>query len=116
MVHGDDKGLVLPPRVAPIQVVVIPIPFKGLSTEELTAASADITKQLREAGLRVKEDARENYSPGWKYSHHELKGVPLRLELGPKDLEKKQVREGGFGGCWGSAVGLPAALGALKAD
>eukprot|EP00243_Klebsormidium_subtile_P004078 TRINITY_DN17852_c0_g1_i1.p1 TRINITY_DN17852_c0_g1~~TRINITY_DN17852_c0_g1_i1.p1 ORF type:complete len:553 (-),score=225.92 TRINITY_DN17852_c0_g1_i1:234-1892(-) len=92
MVHGDDKGLVLPPRVAPVQVVVIPIPFKDSSSDELSAASADITKQLREAGLRVKEDARDNYSPGWKYSHHELKGVPLRLELGPKDLEKKQAR------------------------
>ncbi|KAG0568351.1 hypothetical protein M758_6G011700 [Ceratodon purpureus] len=89
MVHGDNKGLVLPPRVAPIQVVVIPVPFKGIDPSD---ECLKVTRQLQEAGFRVKDDLRDNYSPGWKYSHWELKGVPLRIEIGPRDIEKKQVR------------------------
>ncbi len=81
MVHGDDKGLVLPPRVAPIQVVVIPVPFKGIDPSD---ECLKVVHQLQQADIRVKEDLRDNYSPGWKYSHWELKGVPLRIE-------KKQV-------------------------
>lgn len=89
MVHGDNKGLVLPPRVAPIQVVVIPVPYKEIDPSD---ECLKVTRQLQEAGFRVKEDLRDNYSPGWKYSHWELKGVPLRIEIGPRDIEKKQVR------------------------
>lgn len=89
MIHGDNKGLVLPPRVAPIQVVVIPVPFKGIDPSE---ECLKVTRQLQEAGFRVKDDLRDNYSPGWKYSHWELKGVPLRIEIGPRDIENKQVR------------------------
>lgn len=89
MVHGDNKGLVLPPRVAPIQVVVIPVPYKGIDPSD---ECLKVTRQLQEAGFRVKEDLRDNYSPGWKYSHWELKGVPLRIEIGPRDIEKEQVR------------------------
>jgi len=89
MVHGDNKGLVLPPRVAPIQVVVIPVPFKNIDPSD---ECLKVTRQLQEAGFRVKDDLRDNYSPGWKYSHWELKGVPLRIEIGPRDIEKKQVR------------------------
>jgi prolyl-tRNA synthetase len=88
MVHGDNKGLVLPPRVAPIQIVVIPVPFRGIDPSE---ECLKVTRQLQEAGFRVKDDVRDNYKPGWKYSHWELKGVPLRIEIGPRDIEKKQV-------------------------
>ena len=90
MTHADNKGLVLPPRVAQIQVVVIPIPNKKLSEETVQAMYAkveEISKVLKESGISVTTDCRENYTPGWKYNHWELKGVPIRLELGPRDLE-----------------------------
>ena len=90
MVHGDDKGLVLPPRVAPIQVVIVPIRMK-IKDEELGAESVRITDLLKEADIRVQLDDRRDRNPGWKYNHYELKGVPLRMELGPRDLEKCQV-------------------------
>jgi len=70
-------------------VVVIPVPFKGIDTSE---ECVKVTRLLQEGGLRVKEDLRDNYSPGWKYAHWEVKGVPLRIEIGPRDIEKKQVR------------------------
>ncbi|XP_024544162.1 proline--tRNA ligase, cytoplasmic isoform X2 [Selaginella moellendorffii] len=92
MVHGDDKGLVLPPRVAPVQVIIIPVPYKDVDTQKLFDAAASTARQLKAAGLRVKEDTRDNYSPGWKYSNWELKGVPLRVEIGPRDLANSQVR------------------------
>ena len=92
MVHGDDKGLVLPPRVAKVQVVIIPVVFKDTEKEKLLAKAKEIEETLIKAGIRVKVDDRVNYSPGWKYNHWELKGVPLRIELGPKDLEKEEVR------------------------
>mmetsp|Transcript_5514 Transcript_5514/g.17253 ORF Transcript_5514/g.17253 Transcript_5514/m.17253 type:complete len:528 (-) Transcript_5514:30-1613(-) len=92
MVHGDDKGLVLPPRVAPLQVVIVPIVMKDVDNSALANLCADIATQLESAGVRVKVDDRENYNPGWKYSHWELKGVPLRIEMGPKDMAKRQVR------------------------
>eukprot|EP00249_Psilotum_nudum_P029078 c3928_g1_i1 orf=159-1823(+) len=91
MIHGDDRGLVLPPRVAPVHVVVIPVPFKDIDSNLLLNACSEVAHQLRDAGLRVKQDTRDNYSPGWKYSDWEMKGVPLRLEIGPKDLQKNQV-------------------------
>lgn len=94
MVHGDDKGIVMPPRVAPQQVVVIPIPNVKLSSEDKQAMAdkaEDFVQQLRSAGVRVISDMRENYTPGWKYNHWELKGVPIRLELGPKDMQNKSV-------------------------
>uniref|UniRef100_A0A6T5V5E6 proline--tRNA ligase n=2 Tax=Eukaryota TaxID=2759 RepID=A0A6T5V5E6_9EUKA len=94
MVHGDDKGLVLPPRVAPTQVVIIPIPNSKMSEEarqKLQDQCEAFFKDLKAAGVRVKMDDRLNYTPGWKYSHWELKGVPLRLEIGPKDLDKEQA-------------------------
>lgn len=91
MVHSDDKGLVLPPRIAPLQAIVVPIPFKDSDQEAVVAAAAQVAGDLRAAGVRTKDDARENYSPGWKYNYWELKGVPLRIELGPRDLASKQV-------------------------
>lgn len=92
MVHGDDKGLVVPPKVAPLQVIVVPVPYKDADTAEIMKFCTKIVDILSEAGIRVEEDTRENYSPGWKYSHWEMKGVPLRIEIGPKDLANKQVR------------------------
>eukprot|EP00898_Chlorokybus_atmophyticus_P005396 jgi/Chlat1/5858/Chrsp4S06371 len=91
MVHSDDKGLVLPPRIAPVQVVVIPIPFKDKDRDALVQAASDWAKKLEEKGVRTKLDARENYTPGWKYNHWELKGVPIRCEIGPRDLASQQV-------------------------
>ena len=86
MTHGDNNGLVLPPRVAPIQVVIIPVAQHKPGVLEANAAVMD---RLVKAGFRVKMDASEQ-SPGWKFAEYEMKGVPLRLELGPKDLEKNQ--------------------------
>ncbi|EON74989.1 Prolyl-tRNA synthetase [Lunatimonas lonarensis] len=87
MAHSDDQGLVLPPRLAPIQVVIIPI-FK--SQEELEAISVkanEIAKGLRSKGISVKFDDRDTYKPGWKFAEYELKGVPLRIGIGPRDLQ-----------------------------
>ncbi len=87
--HSDDKGLVLPPRVAPVQVVIVPIIFdKG--KEEVLAAVKVARIALEKAGLRVHVDDRDGYTPGWKYNEWEVKGVPVRIEIGPKDVEKKQ--------------------------
>ena len=94
MVHSDDKGLVLPPRVAPLQVVVIPISYGKDSLVLQQKACANLVAGLEGAGVRVRLDDRENYNPGWKYNFWELKGVPLRIELGPKDFEKQQVNKG----------------------
>ncbi|KAL6499742.1 hypothetical protein OROGR_027652 [Orobanche gracilis] len=92
MIHGDDKGLVLPPKVASVQVIIIPVPYKDADTEGIFDACAATVKTLNESGIRAEADFRDNYSPGWKYSHWELKGVPLRIEIGPKDLANNQVR------------------------
>lgn len=93
MVHGDDKGLVLPPRVAPLQAIVVPILYKDKDeVDEIIEKAQDIEKILAAAGVRVEVDSRRGYTPGWKYNHWELKGVPLRFELGPKDVAKQQVR------------------------
>ena len=86
MTHGDNSGLVLPPKVAPIQVVVIPV---AQHKEGVIEANEAVMERLKKAGFRVKMDASDN-SPGWKFAEYEMKGVPLRLELGPKDMEKNQ--------------------------
>jgi len=92
MVHSDDQGLVLPPRVAPLQVVIVPINLKKESYEGQKERAHKMAEALEAAGVRVKVDDRDNYNPGWKYNYWEMKGIPLRLELGPKDYEKEQVR------------------------
>lgn len=92
MTHGDDKGLVLPPKVARYQVVVIPVPFKGADTKRISRECQAVRASLQGAGVRAVVDERENYACGWKYADWEMKGVPLRIELGPRDLEKNQVR------------------------
>lgn len=89
-VHSDDKGLVLPPKVAPIQVVIVPIIFDKTKTAVLKEAE-NLKDRLLKAGVSVNLDFRENYSPGWKFNEWEVKGIPIRIELGPRDLEKKQV-------------------------
>jgi prolyl-tRNA synthetase len=91
MTHGDDNGAVLPPRLAPVQVVVIPI-WKGNDPKaEILEAAARVRDELRDAGIRVELDDRDDQSPGFKYHEWELLGVPLRIELGPKDLAKGSV-------------------------
>uniref|UniRef100_A0A0E0FBT4 proline--tRNA ligase n=1 Tax=Oryza meridionalis TaxID=40149 RepID=A0A0E0FBT4_9ORYZ len=90
MTHGDDKGLVLPPRVAPLQVIVIPVPYKDVDTTAIVNECKKTVETLEKAGIRADLDTRENYSPGWKYSHWEMKGVPLRIEIGPKDMANNQ--------------------------
>lgn len=86
MTHGDDQGLRLPPHLAPIQVVVIPIVKKGADMDALSEAVDNIQKTLMESGIRAEVDARDS-RPGWKYNFWEMKGVPLRIEIGPRDLE-----------------------------
>ena len=91
MSHGDDKGLVLPPRVAPIQIIVIPVPYKDADTTAIKGTCESAVYTLNESGFRADLDTRENYSPGWKYSHWEMKGVPLRIEIWQNDLANQQV-------------------------
>lgn len=86
MQHGDDKGLILPPKVAPIQVVIVPIIFSSSKADDVLAKCSEVAEQLSASGLRVFLDSRENYTPGWKFNEWELKGVPLRMEIGPRDI------------------------------
>ena len=90
MMHGDDSGLILPPNIAPYQVVIVPIPRGNWQATVLPQAEA-IRDELTAAGVRVRLDARDAYTPGWKFAEWELRGVPLRLEIGPRDIEKSQV-------------------------
>ena len=92
MVHGDDTGLVLPPRVAPLQVVIVPIVSKHCPLSTLSSYCDEILKSLEDRDVRCKLDDRDIYNPGWKYAHWEQKGVPIRIEVGPRDLENRQVR------------------------
>src|SRR5581483_5449921 len=85
-----DSGLILPPRIAPYQVVIVPIP-RGNWQETVLPKAREIQQQLTAAGIRVTLDDRDSYTPGWKFSEWELRGVPLRLEIGPKDIEKSSV-------------------------
>ena len=91
MVHGDDKGLVLPPKVAPIQVIIIPIYYSDEDKEKIQNVSQEIEEKLKEVKIRVQVDNREQLTPGFKFNDWEMKGIPLRIEIGPKDLEKNQV-------------------------
>jgi prolyl-tRNA synthetase len=91
MTHGDDSGLILPPKVAPYQVVVVPIPpRKGDWSELVLPKAREVVASLRAAGVRVHLDDRDQFQPGFKYADWEMRGVPLRLEIGPKDIEKAQ--------------------------
>jgi prolyl-tRNA synthetase len=91
MTHGDDQGLILPPRLAPIQVVVIPI-YKTEAEKALVLETTElVSRELKDAGIRHKVDDREEVTPGFKFNDWEMRGVPLRIEIGPKDVEKKNV-------------------------
>ena len=91
MAHGDDQGLIMPPRIAPIQVVIVPI-YKGDEQKKLIDAKAnELVQQLKAAGIRVKYDDSDHTRPGWKFAEYELKGVPVRLALGARDLENNVV-------------------------
>lgn len=90
MVHGDDRGLALPPKVAPTQVMMIPIgPAK--TREQVLTKTDELYEQLKAAGIRVKVDDSSDQSPGWKFNEYEMRGVPMRIELGPRDMEKGQA-------------------------
>jgi prolyl-tRNA synthetase len=91
MAHGDDEGLILPPRIAPVQVVIIPI-YKGDERkDELDAKGKEIAAALKKAGMRVKFDNNDNNRPGWKFAEYEKKGVPVRIAMGLRDLDNKTV-------------------------
>jgi prolyl-tRNA synthetase len=98
LVHGDDRGLRLPPKLAPTQAVVVPI-WRGNNKGEVRREAEALYTELKDAGLRMEVDLDEEHSPGWKFNEHELRGVPVRVELGPRDIEKGQAvlvrRDGG---------------------
>tara|TARA_R110002049_G_scaffold79924_1_gene203328 strand:+ start:2757 stop:4232 length:1476 start_codon:yes stop_codon:yes gene_type:complete len=87
MTHSDDNGLVLPPNLAPDQVVIVPIYRNDEQFDAVSEAANELMKELRAKGLRVKYDNRDTQKPGWKFNEYELKGVPVRIAIGPKDLE-----------------------------
>jgi prolyl-tRNA synthetase len=91
MVHGDDKGLVLPPKVAPIQVVIIPIYKNDEGKDKVLPKVNEIKENLESKDIRVHVDDRSGLSPGYKFNDWELKGVPIRIEIGPKDIEKQSI-------------------------
>jgi len=90
MSHGDDSGLRLPPRIAPIQAVIVPISM-GNWKEEVLPAAVKLKSELHEIGVRVELDQREEFTPGWKFSEWEMRGVPLRIEIGPRDVKENQA-------------------------
>ena len=91
MTHSDDKGLVLPPNLAPFQVVIVPIFKTDVEFQQISNLVTKITKDLKESNVSVKFDNRNTYRPGAKFAQHELQGVPLRIAIGPKDLENNTV-------------------------
>jgi prolyl-tRNA synthetase len=90
MVHGDDRGLKLPPKVAPTQIVMIPI-GPAAARERVIARVDELYAELKKAGFRVKVDDRSDVSPGWKFNEYEMRGVPLRIEIGPRDMDNGQA-------------------------
>jgi prolyl-tRNA synthetase len=90
IIHGDDHGLVLPPKIAPIQVIVIPIPYKG-KADLVNEECSIVAEGLRKEGFRVEVDSREGITPGSKYFDWELRGVPIRVEIGPRDIERGEA-------------------------
>jgi len=91
MVHGDDRGLVLPPKIAPHQVVIIPILYKEIERDLILSKAREVSQKLKENGIATILDDRAEYTPGWKFHEWELKGVPVRIEIGPRDVQRKQV-------------------------
>ena len=91
MVHGDDKGLVLPPKITPVQTVIIPIPYKNVDKKLILEKAKGTLNKLLESGISAVLDDRAEYTPGWKFNEWELKGVPIRIEIGPRDVKQKQL-------------------------
>jgi len=91
MTHSDDNGLVLPPKLAPIQVVIVPIYRSEEQLDAISAKAEEMMKEMRQRGISVKYDKRTTHKPGWKFAEYELKGVPLRIAIGPRDLENGTV-------------------------
>lgn len=91
MTHSDDQGLVLPPKLAPNQVVIVPLWFNDEQKAEVLEYGDKIVEELKDLDVRVKLDDRENYKPGWKFNEHEAAGIPLRITIGPRDLENNNV-------------------------
>jgi prolyl-tRNA synthetase len=90
LVHGDDRGLKLPPKIAPTEAVIVPI-WRGQSKGEVRREAEALYSELKDSGLRMEVDLDEEHSPGWKFNEHELRGVPVRVEIGPRDIEKGQA-------------------------
>ena len=91
MTHGDDKGLILPPKLAPDQAVIVPIWKSEEQKGSVLEMVAKVERALKDAGVRVKSDTSDQENPGWKFNEYEMRGVPLRIEIGPKDVEKDAV-------------------------
>ena len=118
LVHGDDRGLKLPPKLAPTEAVIVPI-WRGQNKGEVRREAEALYSELKDAGFRMEVDLDEEHSPGWKFNEHELRGVPVRIELGPRDIEQGQAvlvrrdtREKGFV----ERKGLPERLRALLGE
>ncbi len=90
MAHGDDSGLRFPPRVAPVQIVIVPISLGNWKKDVLPAAQK-LEQEMKKDGWRIKLDAREEFTPGWKFSEYEMRGIPLRIEIGPRDIKNNQA-------------------------
>ena len=122
MVHGDDQGLVVPPRIAPTQVILIPIYKNDAEKARVMGAADRVFAELKAAGIRIKLDDREEVTPGFKFNDWEMRGVPLRLEIGPKDVEKGSVAlsrrdmPGKQGKSFIPQAGLPEAIGTMLVD
>jgi prolyl-tRNA synthetase len=91
MIHGDDRGLVVPPKVASVQVVIVPITYKDTDSSAIIAKAKTILEKLKTEGIATVLDDRTEYTPGWKFNEWELKGVPIRIEIGPRDVKLNQV-------------------------
>jgi prolyl-tRNA synthetase len=122
MVHGDDQGLVMPPKLAPYQVVIVPIFKNDEEKAGVLPVAKEIKAQLVKANIRVTLDEREGQSPGWKFNDWEMRGVPLRIELGPKDVAKQSAvlarrdRPGKEGKVFASLTDLPVTVEKLLAE
>ncbi len=90
MLHGDNKGLIVPPKVAPVEIVIVPI-FKDDTKEKVLTHSKSLLAKLAAKGFRAKLDDRDGYTPGWKFNEWELRGIPLRIEIGPRDIDSQQL-------------------------
>lgn len=90
MVHGDDKGLILPPKISPTQVIIVPI-YKDESETVVKQKAYELEQKLKDSNIRVQTDDRDEYTSGWKFNDWEMKGVPLRVNIGPRDIQENQV-------------------------